>query len=146
MMQHYRTHLSSRSRHHQYLHHQNHHQRQQTEILHCHSYFRSEQKSELHPLKQQPYMMNNNSRRNWSFSSASSSSTSSITTDPHPIHPLAVTSTNGCTPIPPTTATTTPNYTHKSYPLSPHPLAAHNWNRPEYKYSSSSYHYYNEFV
>lgn len=146
MMQHYRTHLSSRSRHHQYLHHQHQHQRQQPGILHCHSYIRSEQKSELHPLKHQPYM-NNSNRRNWSISSGSSSSTSSITTDPHSSYPLTKTTpTNGYTPIPPPTATTTPNqYTEKTYSLPPQ-LTAHNWNRPEYKYSTASYHHYNEFI
>lgn len=85
MMQHYRTHMSSRSRHHQYLnHHRHHHQRQ---ILHCHSYYSSED-NELYSLHQQD-------RRGWSFSSASSSSTVSssptflITSDYNPIshHP-----------------------------------------------------------
>lgn len=67
MMQHYRTHLSSRSRHHQYLNHY---------PQHCqHIYYNSDTSTELYSLRQEGVIHNNN--RGWSFSSSSSSSSTS---------------------------------------------------------------------
>ncbi|KAL9560276.1 hypothetical protein MBANPS3_000003 [Mucor bainieri] len=76
MMQHYRTHMSSRSRHHHY-HYQYYQQHPQPPLECQYTYYTHERSSPLYPLK-------HTSRRGWSSFSSSSTDSSSGSPPPPP--------------------------------------------------------------